>query len=82
MAATGGKMASEMSEKIMLPAPEWGEFPLKNFEPFDTRVHDIEMLKPKRLHISNIPFRYRDVDLNKLFTVCVITVFDVVMFTF
>lgn len=70
-------MATELNDKMALPANacEWGDFPLKHFEPFDTRVHDIQMLKPKRLHISNIPFRYRDVDLNKLFTVSAVTVF-------
>lgn len=29
----------------------------------------LDSLKPKRLHVSNIPFRYRDSDLRKLFSV-------------
>lgn len=39
----------------------------------------LESLKPKRLHVSNIPFRYRDSDLRKLFLVYIFAIFP---FTF
>lgn len=42
---------------------------LKNFEINTLPLINLENLKPKRLHISNIPFRYRDYDLQKLFSV-------------
>nr|XP_027197664.1 uncharacterized protein LOC113792000 isoform X2 [Dermatophagoides pteronyssinus] len=40
---------------------------IKNFQINTLPVNNLETLKPKRLHVSNIPFRYRDTDLQQLF---------------
>ena len=40
------------------------QFSLNNLMP-----NNLDTLKPKRLHVSNIPFRYRDTDLQQLFSV-------------
>lgn len=45
------------------------DFNLKNFYSYNVPSTNLESLKPKRLHVSNIPFRYRDSDLQKLFSV-------------
>lgn len=39
------------------------QFSLNNLMP-----NNLDTLKPKRLHVSNIPFRYRDTDLQQLFS--------------
>lgn len=41
----------------------------------NTCFDGLESLKPKRLHVSNIPFRYRDSDLRKLFSVYMFAIF-------
>lgn len=41
---------------------------LQNFK-INSLPTNLETLKPKRLHVSNIPFRYRESDLSKLFSV-------------
>ncbi|KAH7646137.1 ataxin 2-binding protein -like protein [Dermatophagoides farinae] len=43
------------------------DWKLKNFQINTLPVNNLEALKPKRLHVSNIPFRYRDTDLQQLF---------------
>lgn len=35
-----------------------------------TNTSDVNSNQPKRLHVSNIPFRFRDPDLRQLFGVC------------
>ncbi|UXI23147.1 Bursicon [Sarcoptes scabiei] len=40
---------------------------LQNFK-INSLPTNLETLKPKRLHVSNIPFRYRESDLSKLFS--------------
>lgn len=57
-----------INSKLQFDEPDH-QFNLKNFYPYNVPVNDLESLKPKRLHVSNIPFRYRDSDLQKLFSV-------------
>lgn len=52
------------------------DWKLKNFQINTLPVNNLEVLKPKRLHVSNIPFRYRDTDLQQLFEVSVLQLFS------
>lgn len=52
------------------------DWKLKNFQINTLPVNNLEALKPKRLHVSNIPFRYRDTDLQQLFEVSVLQLFS------
>ncbi|OTF71934.1 ataxin 2-binding protein (hexaribonucleotide binding protein 1)-like protein [Euroglyphus maynei] len=61
---TNGKPNCDQSAGQSIMNSTWK---MKNFQINTLPVDNLASLKPKRLHVSNIPFRYRDVDLQQLF---------------
>ena len=47
-----------------------------------TDLNSNQSFGPKRLHVSNIPFRFRDPDLRQLFGVCIFLFFTLLMLFF